>query len=79
MMAGNQAELKDETVNDTPGDEEAEVLVKTMADTPKEIMAEALILVPPYISEEADADINQDILVAAMAAAVVDRMNQKLP
>ena len=78
-MAGNQAELKDETVNDTPGDEEAEVLVKTMADTPKEIMAEALILVLPYILEEADADINQDILVAAMAAAVVDRMNQKLP
>ena len=78
-MAGNQAELKDETVNDTPGDMEAEVLVKTMADTPKEIMAEALILVPPYILEEADADINQDILVAEMAAAVVDRMNQKLP
>ena len=55
------------------------MLVKTMADTAKEIMAEALILVPPYISEEADADINQDILVAAMAAAVVDRMDHKLP
>jgi len=30
-MAGNLAELKDETLNDTPGDVKAEVLVETMA------------------------------------------------
>ena len=78
-MAGNQAELKDETVNDTPGDEEAEVLVETMADTPADFKAEALIFILPDNSVEGEADINEDILLAAIAAEVVDRMDHKLP
>lgn len=41
-MAGNHAELNDETY-DTGGDREAEVVVVTMADTPEEFEAEAPI------------------------------------
>lgn len=42
-MAENHAELNDETLNDTGGDKEAEVVVVTMADTPEEFQAEAPI------------------------------------
>jgi len=42
-MAGNEEELKEEPLNDTPGDAEAEVLVETMDDTAEEVKAEALI------------------------------------
>ena len=42
-MAGNHAELNDETLNDTGGDREAEVVVVTMADTPEEFEAETPI------------------------------------
>ena len=38
-MAGNLAELKAETLDDTPGDLEAEVLVEKMACTVEEVQA----------------------------------------
>ena len=38
-MAGNLAELKAKTLNDTPGDVKAEVLVETMVDSLEEIQA----------------------------------------
>ena len=38
-MAGNLAELKAETLDDTQGDVKAKVLVETMADTLEEIQA----------------------------------------
>ena len=55
MMAGNHAELNDETLNNTAGDRQAQFLVVKMADTPKEFEEEAL------------------------AATLVDRLDQKLP
>ena len=42
-MAGNHAELNDETLNDTRGDRQSEVLVVTMGDTTEKFEAEALI------------------------------------
>lgn len=46
-MVGNKEELKEEPVNNTQGDVEAEVLVDTMADTAVEVKAKALIQMPP--------------------------------
>ena len=75
-MAGIHA--NDETLKDTVADREAEVLIETMADTSEELGAKALILIPPDTLVKADADTNEDILIAAMAAALVERMDQKL-
>ena len=78
-MAGNHAELNDETLNDTGGDKEAEVVVVTMADTPEEFEAEAPIQIPPDTFVKVDADTNEDIKIAALAAALVGRLDQKIP
>ena len=55
------------------------MLVETMADTPAGFKAEALIFILPDNSVEEEADINEDILLAAIAAEVVDRMDHRLP
>lgn len=42
-MALNHADLNDETLNDTRGDRQSEVVVVTMADTTEEFKVEALV------------------------------------
>ena len=44
-----------------------------MADTTEEFKVEALVWIAPATFGNADADINEDILIAALAAALVDR------
>lgn len=51
------------------------MLLKTIVDTSEDVKSNALIEIPPDTLVGTDAETNKDILVAAMAAALLQRLD----
>lgn len=85
-MANNVADLKAETLNETPANVEAKVVVETKADTLRNVHTwqhsggyEAIKYIIPDTLIEWDADTNEEIVVTIKAAALFNRVDQQLP